>query len=192
MAIEGDLQAAAAAINELRESLEEDSITPITVSGSTAAFKVQDNSSLSFTATFSGASLPCPCVLAVTGGGSAKRGLVKANARLAGGATLGQAVAAAGLFAAVDLDWVTECEDGACLHAGASFGLVQTAAAHCLCWVVAAAPPAHPSEPPAYPLWQAAAVTRIWRKLPALAPAAMRMETMMSCCGSGPSAWSSE
>lgn len=63
---------------------------------------------LEFTASFSGPSLPCPAALACTG---PARGLAKANGRLASGATLGRAVAAAGRCAGVDLDWVMECED---------------------------------------------------------------------------------
>lgn len=143
---EAALSRAAAAINELRDSLEEESVSPIVVSGSEARFSVRgEQGSLDFTATFSGASLPCPAVLACKG---QARGLAKANARLAGGATLGRAVAAAGRCVAADLDWVTECEDDGALLLCCAW-LRGTAAACGCCTHRSCRSPQPPPFPPA-------------------------------------------
>lgn len=115
MGLEAALQAQAEAINELRESLDEQCLSEITVEGAEggalARFSVraEDGGETRFTATFSGSSLPAPCVLAVAGGAAA-RGLARANGRLAAGAGLAKAVAGAGRAVGVDLDWTAEAE----------------------------------------------------------------------------------
>lgn len=110
--MEGALRSSAAAIEELRSSLEEESLSPIVVDGSIARFTVQgeDGTAYSFTATFEGSAPPCPAHLACTSGNA--RGLAKANGKLATRSTLTRAVAAAGRCVAVDLDWVVEAEEG--------------------------------------------------------------------------------
>ena len=109
------LAASAAAINELCSSLEDESLSSVTVSGSAASFNVRgdDGMAYTFVATFAGASLPCPASLACTSG--SVRGLAKANGKLGAKSSLAKAVAAAGRCVAVDLDWVAEAEEaGAC------------------------------------------------------------------------------
>ena len=105
------LAASAAAINELCSSLEDESLSTVTVSGLAASFTVQadDGTAYSFVATFTGASLPCPASLACTRG--SVRGLAKANGKLGAKSSLAKAVAAAGRCVAVDLDWVAEAEE---------------------------------------------------------------------------------
>lgn len=109
--LEAALRASAEAINELRESLDEQCLSEIAVEGSVARFwvRAEDGSETRFTATFSGSSLPAPCVLEVAGGAAA-RGLARANTRLAGGASLAKAVTGAGRAVGVDLDWTAEAE----------------------------------------------------------------------------------
>ena len=119
--MEAQLRASAALINELCSSLEDESLSSVTVSGPAAIFTVQadDGTAYSFAATFTGASLPCPASLACTSG--SVRGLAKANGKLAGRSSLTRAVAAAGRCVAVDLDWVAEAEAaGACCAAPAA------------------------------------------------------------------------
>lgn len=110
--MQASLEAAAAAINELRESLEETSLSPIAITecGTAARFDVRSEdgaTSYAFTATFAdngSATLACR---------NGARGLAKANAKL-GTATLPKAVVAAGRCVAVDVSWVKEAlEDGA-------------------------------------------------------------------------------
>jgi hypothetical protein len=111
--MEHQLAASAAAINELCSSLEDESLSSLTVSGSAASFTVRadDGTAFGFVATFTGASLPCPASLACTSG--SVRGLAKANGKLCAKSTLAKAVAAAGRCVAVDLDWVAEAEEAA-------------------------------------------------------------------------------
>ena len=102
---------AAAAINELRSSLEDDTVSEVTVEGCTARFTVQaaDGSQYAFTASFGdrGTTLRCTS-------GSVK-GLAKANSKLAACSSLQRAVAAAGrtVAADLDLDWVLETSENA-------------------------------------------------------------------------------
>ena len=109
--MEALLEAQAAAINELRESLEDESLSAVTVEGPTARFTVnsEDGSAHTFAATFQGDALPGPASLACTSG--TVRGLAKANGKLTAHSTLAKAVAAAGRCVAVDLDWVCEAEE---------------------------------------------------------------------------------
>lgn len=107
------LAASAAAINELCSSLEDESLSAVTVSGLAASFTVtaDDGTAHRFVATFTGASLPCPASLACSS--PSVRGLAKANSRLGAKSSLAKAVAAAGRCVAVDLDWVAEAEEAA-------------------------------------------------------------------------------
>ncbi len=115
MGLEAALRASAEAINELRESLDEQCLSEITVEGTEGgalarfAVRPEEGGETSFTATFIGSSMPAPCVLAVAGGAAA-RGLARANGRLAGGASLAKAVAGAGRAVGMDLDWAAEAE----------------------------------------------------------------------------------
>ncbi|EFN57878.1 hypothetical protein CHLNCDRAFT_141888 [Chlorella variabilis] len=107
MGFEEGLIASASAINELRESLEEEGVSEIKVAGPVASFTVttEDGTAYPFTATFKehgAASLACPS--------RAPRGLAKANGKLAAKSSLAKAVAAAGRCVAVDLEWVFEAE----------------------------------------------------------------------------------
>lgn len=108
MALEAALSSAADAINELRDSLEEDTLSRVSVSGSAATFTVTaEAKAYDFSAAFSGDTATLTC-------SSSVRGLAKANGKLAAKASLARAVAAAGRCVAVDLDWVQEAEkDGA-------------------------------------------------------------------------------
>lgn len=145
MALEAALRASADAINELRESLEEESLTTIAVEategGALAHFAVrgEDGSVTAYTATFSGSSLPAPCVL-VAAGRAAPRGLGRANSRLAGGASLAKVVAAAGRAAGLDLDWTAEAEGD-----GERQGWAAQGGAH---QAPAVSPPPPPLQPP--------------------------------------------
>jgi hypothetical protein len=116
MGLEAALSSAAEAINELRDSLEEDTLSPVSVSGSVATFTVTaEGKAYDFSATFSGESATLTCSTSV-------RGLAKANGKLAAHASLARALAAAGRCVAVDLDWVHEAEEhGAHLNQGAGF-----------------------------------------------------------------------
>ena len=103
---------AAAAINELRDSLEDDTVSEVTVEGATALFTVQtaDGSRYAFTASFGDRGTTLRCTSGTV------RGLAKANSKLAACGTLQRAVAAAGRCVAADLDWVCETleEAGGC------------------------------------------------------------------------------
>ncbi|KAI7841707.1 hypothetical protein COHA_004574 [Chlorella ohadii] len=74
MGLEAALRASAEAINELRESLDEQCLSEITVEGTEGgalarfAVRPEEGGETSFTATFIGSSMPAPCVLAVAGG----------------------------------------------------------------------------------------------------------------------------
>lgn len=108
--MEAALKASAAAVNELRDSLEEESLSPVEVEGSQARFTVtaDDGSSYTFTASFTGPAMPSAASLACSSG--SVRGLAKANSKLAATSSLSRAIAAAGRCVSVDLDWVTEAE----------------------------------------------------------------------------------
>ncbi|KAL4444357.1 hypothetical protein ABPG75_012094 [Micractinium tetrahymenae] len=103
------LEASASAVNELRDSLEEESLSTIEVEGAVARFTVraEDGTAYPFSATFLGSSLPCAASLSCS---RTVRGLDKANGKLGAHSTLTRAVAAAGRCVAVDLDWVAEAE----------------------------------------------------------------------------------
>lgn len=142
--LEAALRASAEAINELRESLDEQCLSEIAVEGSVARFwvRAEDGSETRFAATFSGSSLPAPCVLEVAGGAAA-RGLARANTRLAGGASLAKAVTGAGRAVGVDLDWTAEAEgDGEFWGWGGGQGLPR---ARCTAAAAAALAPPPPA-----------------------------------------------
>lgn len=209
--------ASASAINELRESLEEEGVSEIKVAGPVASFTVttEDGTAYPFTATFKehgAASLACPS--------RAPRGLAKANGKLAAKSSLAKAVAAAGRCVAVDLEWVFEAEgDGACRHSArpdlqAPFPRCNRASScvrphpdmvtsctwqrHCIiararhAQVAAMPAPYRKPMPPPCRRLQAEAAMRRWRMPRMAAAATRRTGRRMRCCGSGQSGWSSE
>ncbi len=109
MGLQDVLSASADAVEELRSSLEEESLSRIEVEGGVARFTVrsEDGTAYLFSATFLGSLLPCGASLACS---RTVQGLDKANGKLGVSSTLTRAVAAAGRCVGVDLDWVAEAE----------------------------------------------------------------------------------
>lgn len=109
MGLPEELKASADAVEELRSSLEEESLSPIEIEGPAARFTVrsEDGTAYPFVAVFLGSSLPCGASLSCS---RTVKGLIKANGKLGAHSTLTRAVAAAGRCVGVDLDWVAEAE----------------------------------------------------------------------------------